>query len=103
MFQPQIDFNFFVLKVIESESKLKESLIECARVKEGLEMKCAMLERENLEQSQTVGCVHVTHYISYFFFCCLYIYDMSLSTRYFKINSICLIVNTVYPQCHPHL
>lgn len=26
---------------------------------------------------------------------------MSLSTRSFKINSICRIVNTVYPQCHP--
>lgn len=87
---------------MESESKLKESLIECARVKEGLEMKCAILERENLEESQTVGCVHVTHHISYFFFA-VYIYDMSLSTRSFKINSICWIVNTVYPQCHPHL
>lgn len=85
---------------MESESKLKESLIECARVKEGLEMKCAVLERENLEQSQTVGCVRVTHHISYFFFA-VYIYDMSLSTRSFKINSICWIVNTVYPQCHP--
>lgn len=41
-------------KVIESESKLKESLIECDREKEELEMKCTLLEREKAQQSQTI-------------------------------------------------
>lgn len=39
---------------MESESKLKESLIECDREKEELEMKCTLLERENVEQIQTI-------------------------------------------------
>ncbi len=38
---------------MENESKLKESLIECDREKEELEMKCTVLEREKVEQSQT--------------------------------------------------
>lgn len=39
---------------MESESKLKESLIECDREKEELEMKCTVLERGKVEQSQTI-------------------------------------------------
>lgn len=39
---------------MESESKLKESLIECDREKENLEMKCSVLQREKAEQSQTI-------------------------------------------------
>ncbi|XP_053185559.1 coiled-coil domain-containing protein 18 [Scomber japonicus] len=42
-------------RVMESESKLKESLIECDREKEELEMKCTLLERENVEQIQTIS------------------------------------------------
>lgn len=44
----------FVFKVMESESKLKLSLIECDREKEELEMKGTVLEREKAEQSQTI-------------------------------------------------
>lgn len=39
---------------MESESKLKESLIECDRQKEELEMKFSVLESEKAEQSQTI-------------------------------------------------
>ncbi|XP_075877084.1 coiled-coil domain-containing protein 18 isoform X2 [Nelusetta ayraudi] len=42
-------------KVIESENKLKENLIECARLKEGLEMKCDMLESENVGHKQIIS------------------------------------------------
>ncbi|KAA8587730.1 hypothetical protein FQN60_016592 [Etheostoma spectabile] len=42
-------------RVMESESKLKESLIECDREKEELEMKCTVLERGKVEQSQTIS------------------------------------------------
>ncbi|XP_062284878.1 coiled-coil domain-containing protein 18 isoform X1 [Scomber scombrus] len=42
-------------RVMESESKLKESLIECDREKEELEMKCTLLERENVEHIQTIS------------------------------------------------
>lgn len=47
-----------VFKLLESDNKLKESLIECDREKEELEMKCTVLEREQAEQNQTVryGC-----------------------------------------------
>lgn len=41
------------LKVMEGESKLKESLMEC-------ELKCTVLEREKVEQSQTVRYAHET-------------------------------------------
>lgn len=44
----------YVFKVMESESKLKENLIECDREKEELEMKCTVLQREKAEQSQTI-------------------------------------------------
>ncbi|KAF3699148.1 Coiled-coil domain-containing protein 18 Sarcoma antigen NY-SAR-24 [Channa argus] len=42
-------------RVMESESKLKLSLIECDREKEELEMKSNVLERERAEQSQTIS------------------------------------------------
>lgn len=45
---------FFFLKVMESECKLKESLIECDREKEELETKCTVLERGKVEQSHTI-------------------------------------------------
>ncbi|CAJ1071872.1 coiled-coil domain-containing protein 18 [Xyrichtys novacula] len=41
--------------VMESECKLKESLIECDREKEELEMKCTVFGREKLEQNQTIS------------------------------------------------
>uniref|UniRef100_A0A665UH12 Coiled-coil domain containing 18 n=1 Tax=Echeneis naucrates TaxID=173247 RepID=A0A665UH12_ECHNA len=41
--------------VMESEKKLKESLIECDRGKEELEMKCTVFQREKTEQSQTIS------------------------------------------------
>lgn len=40
--------------MVESESKLKESLIECDGEKEELEIKCNTLQREKTEQSQTI-------------------------------------------------
>ncbi|XP_037537935.1 coiled-coil domain-containing protein 18 [Nematolebias whitei] len=42
-------------KVMESESKLKQSLAECDRQKEELEMKFSVLEREKAEHFQTVS------------------------------------------------
>uniref|UniRef100_A0A4W6FE73 Coiled-coil domain containing 18 n=1 Tax=Lates calcarifer TaxID=8187 RepID=A0A4W6FE73_LATCA len=42
-------------RVMESESKLKESLIECDREKEELELRCSVLQREKTEQSQTIS------------------------------------------------
>lgn len=39
---------------MESESKLKESLVDCDREKEALQMKCTELERGKVEQSQTI-------------------------------------------------
>uniref|UniRef100_A0A8D3A116 Coiled-coil domain containing 18 n=1 Tax=Scophthalmus maximus TaxID=52904 RepID=A0A8D3A116_SCOMX len=42
-------------RVMESESKLKESLSECDREKEEVGMKCTTLQRENAEQSQTIS------------------------------------------------
>lgn len=39
---------------MESESKLRESLMECDRQKEELEMKLSVLESEKAEQSRTV-------------------------------------------------
>lgn len=44
----------FFFKVMESESKLKLSLIECDREKEELEVKGTELRREKAEQSQTI-------------------------------------------------
>lgn len=44
----------FVFKVMENESKLKSSLIECDREKEELEVKVTVLERDKAEQSQTI-------------------------------------------------
>ncbi|CDQ69917.1 unnamed protein product [Oncorhynchus mykiss] len=41
-------------KVMESESKLKESLIVCDREREELESKCTVLERAREEQGQTI-------------------------------------------------
>lgn len=41
---------------MESENRLKENFIECARLKEGLEMKCDMLERENVGHNQIMRC-----------------------------------------------
>lgn len=52
---------------MESESKLKESLIECDREKEELELKCTVLEREKVEQSQTVRYARET--VSFHCFC----------------------------------
>lgn len=43
-----------VSKVMESESKLKESLIVCDREREELESKCTVLERAREEQGQTI-------------------------------------------------
>jgi len=40
--------------MIENENKLKESLIECDREKEELEIKFSVLEREKAELLQTV-------------------------------------------------
>ncbi|GLD51194.1 coiled-coil domain-containing protein 18 isoform X1, partial [Lates japonicus] len=42
-------------RVMESESKLKESLIECDREKEELELRCSVLQREKTEHSQTIS------------------------------------------------
>ncbi|XP_075954725.1 coiled-coil domain-containing protein 18 isoform X1 [Anarhichas minor] len=42
-------------RVMESESKLKESLVECDREKEEFEMKCTVLEKRKVEQSQTIS------------------------------------------------
>ncbi|XP_047446699.1 coiled-coil domain-containing protein 18 isoform X1 [Mugil cephalus] len=42
-------------RVMESESRLKESLIECDREKEELEMKFNVLEREKAEHSKTIS------------------------------------------------
>lgn len=41
-------------QVMESENKLKGSLIECDREKEELEMKCTELERQKAEHRQTI-------------------------------------------------
>lgn len=43
---------------MESESRLKESLIECDREKEELELKCTALMRETDEHSQTIRYAH---------------------------------------------
>lgn len=43
-----------VFKVMESETNLKESLIQCDQEKEELEMRCTLLGREKAEQSQTI-------------------------------------------------
>ncbi|XP_047223128.1 coiled-coil domain-containing protein 18 [Girardinichthys multiradiatus] len=45
-------------KVIESENKLKESLIESDREKEELGMKFSVLERENAAKDQTISQLH---------------------------------------------
>ncbi|CAB1429621.1 unnamed protein product [Pleuronectes platessa] len=42
-------------RVMESESKLKESLIECDREKEEVEVKCAVLQREKAEQGRATS------------------------------------------------
>ncbi|XP_058484472.1 coiled-coil domain-containing protein 18 isoform X2 [Solea solea] len=44
-----------VKRVMESESNLKESLIECDREKEEVERKCTLLQSEKAEQSQTIS------------------------------------------------
>lgn len=41
---------------MESENKLKENLIECARLREGLEMKCDMLQSANIGRNQIMRC-----------------------------------------------
>ncbi|XP_069568595.1 coiled-coil domain-containing protein 18 isoform X1 [Brachyistius frenatus] len=48
-------FSIKLKKVMENETKLKESLIECDREKEELEMKFTVLGREKTEQSQTIS------------------------------------------------
>ena len=60
---PKMPFLLCVFKVMESESKLKESLIECDREKEQLEVKCSLLERGKVEQSQTIW------YVTLFYVC----------------------------------
>lgn len=40
------------LQVMESEKNLKENLSECARLREGLEMKCDMLQSDNVRHNQ---------------------------------------------------
>ncbi|KAM8849404.1 coiled-coil domain-containing protein 18 isoform 2-T5 [Spinachia spinachia] len=42
-------------KVMESEGKLKESLVDCGRERERLQMKCTELEKGKVEMSQTIG------------------------------------------------
>lgn len=37
---------------MESEKNLKENVIECARLREGLEVKCDMLQGENVGHNQ---------------------------------------------------
>lgn len=49
-------FFFDGQQVIESENKLKENLIECARLREGLEIKCDMLQSENVRHHQIMRC-----------------------------------------------
>ncbi|KAF3858777.1 hypothetical protein F7725_011978 [Dissostichus mawsoni] len=56
-------FKEYRATVMESESKLKESLIECDREKEQLEVKCSLLERGKVEQSQTIW------YVTLFYVC----------------------------------
>lgn len=57
-------FNF-CLQVMDSENKLKENLIECARLREGLEMKCDMLESESVGHNQIMWC-ETSHFSSMF-------------------------------------
>lgn len=42
--------------MMENEGKLKESLTECDRDKEELEIQCTVLDREKEEQSQIIWC-----------------------------------------------
>ncbi|KAJ8011364.1 hypothetical protein DPEC_G00057380 [Dallia pectoralis] len=49
------DISIKLKKVMESESHLKESLIECDREREELENKCCALERERGEQAQNIS------------------------------------------------
>lgn len=42
--------------MMANEDKLKESLTECDREKEKLEIRCTVLDREKEEQSQTIWC-----------------------------------------------
>lgn len=49
-------FSFYCLKMMANEDKLKESLTECDREKEKLEIRCTVLDREKEEQSQTIWC-----------------------------------------------
>lgn len=47
-----------------SESQLKESLVECDREKEEFEMKCTVMEKGKVEQSQTIRYVKLSvHFI----------------------------------------
>ena len=41
-------------QVLESESRVKGSLVVCDREKLDLEVKCSVLEKERAEQSQTI-------------------------------------------------
>ncbi|CAL8346074.1 unnamed protein product [Merluccius merluccius] len=42
-------------KVLESESRVKESLVVCDGEKEDLQMKCSVLEKEKAEQNQVIS------------------------------------------------
>lgn len=57
---------------MENESKLKESLIVCDREKEELEMKCTLMEREKVEQSQITR--YAPEIVSFKVYCSLNIY-----------------------------
>lgn len=54
MFTSEIYVLVCGFQVMESENKLKGSLIECDREKEELEMKCTELERQKAEHRQTI-------------------------------------------------
>lgn len=87
-------FFICVLKVMESESKLKESLIECDREKEEFELKCTVLEREKVEQSQMIR--YVREIISYNVW---KMSDLSLNLSE-EIVLICWLAH-FYPQSPP--
>lgn len=57
----ELVFFFDCLQVSESENKLKENLLECARLREGLEMKCDMLQSENAGHNQIMRC-EISHF-----------------------------------------
>ncbi|XP_061550593.1 coiled-coil domain-containing protein 18 isoform X1 [Phycodurus eques] len=52
-YKATVDIKF--QKVMESEIKLKQNLIECVREKEKLQLKCTDLERDKADQSHTIS------------------------------------------------